>query len=287
MGNATLTVAAGANVTGGAPKVVFGASTFNGPGVLNPTTADLALASITGVGQTVTLSGTSTNSTVGPITVANVIKNGSGKWITSGAGSVAGVLTVDAGTLLVNGSLAAAAGTTVNGGVLGGTDGTISALTVNAGGTIAPGASIGTLHTTDITLNADSVFALEINSTAQTSDLLDGTGALSLALTNDAILAVTDLNPSLITSGDFAFINYNGTWNSGLFEVNGQVIDDYDPLTNPNSTSFSIAGNTYQIDYNAGLGSNTVALHVVPEPNVLISLLGGTGLLLGLRRRRA
>jgi hypothetical protein len=114
--------------------------------------------------------------------------------------------------------------------------------------------------------------------------LLAATGSLSLALTNDTILNVSDLNPTLLNTGTFVFITYNGTWNNGLFEVGGQVIDDYDATLNPNSASFVIAGNTFQIDYN--LGGNSVALNVVPEPNVLVSLLGGAGILVGLRRRR-
>jgi autotransporter-associated beta strand protein len=194
---------------------------------------------------------------------------------------------VDGGTLLVNtgGSITAPSATTVsNGGTLGGSGGAAGNVLVNATGALAPGASIGTLNAEMVSLTSGAIFKLEINTTDSTTDLLASTGNISLALTNDAVLMISDLNAAPLSSGDITFMTYAGTWNQGLFKVDGLVVSDYDALTNPDSTVFSVAGNFYQLDYDAG--GNSMALHVVPEPSALVMLVGGMGVLLGLRRRR-
>ena len=74
-------------------------------------------------------------------------------------------------------------------------------------------------------------------------------------------------------------INYSGTWNGGTF------------LGMQDDSIFTSAGITYLISYNDndinGLGLHAVTLTIVPEPGAAVTLLGGLGMLLGVRRRRA
>ncbi len=206
-----------------------------------------------------------------------------------GTNTYTGATTVTAGTLLVNGSIAGSTTTVSGPGTLGGAGGTTGAVIVNSGGTLSPGASPGLLNTGSVTLNSASIFKLEIDSGASSSDLDSITGNLTLAGDDSVVLSITDLGATPITSGTFTFIIYSGNYSGGLFRVGGNVISDYDSSTNPNSTTFTISGNTYRLDYNAGASQNSVVLLAVPEPSAALALLSGLGLLGGtqrLRRRR-
>ena len=202
-----------------------------------------------------------------------VTKSGTGTWTLSGNNTYTGATAINAGTLLVSGSISGSAVTVNNTGTLGGDGGTVGALTANIGGTVAPGASIGTLNSGSATFGAGSAFALEINTTTHTTDLLAVTGSLSLSATNDSILNVTDLAAGIYNGTPLAFITYTGTWNGGLFNVGGLPIADHG--------TFTVGANTFTLDYD--YGGNSVAL--IPEPGSVALLLGGLGML-GFRRRR-
>lgn len=221
-------------------------------------------------------------SDVGANTVGVTRDDGAGTWTLSGTNTYTGATTITEGTLLVTGSIAGSATTLSGTGILGGT-GTTGAVTVNAGGTVSPGASIGTLQTGALTLNANSVFSLEVNSTALTTDLATVT-SLTLDAGNTAVLNISDLAPSNLVSGAFVFLDYS-SWNGGLFTVGGNIIDDYDPINNAASASFLVGGNSYAIDYNYD-GGTAAALVVVPEPGAVLSLLGGLSVLAAARRPR-
>ena len=133
-------------------------------------------------------------------------------------------------------------------------------------------------------MDANSTFSLEINTTSSTVDLLAVTGDVTLSLAGNAILDVTDLGGlTLAPNTALTFLTYTGTYNGGLFAVNGVTIAD-------DTGTFTVGQNSFHIDYNHGGtgGSNSVALvsTAVPEPGSLVLAVGGLGMLLGVRRRR-
>jgi len=103
--------------------------------------------------QTLTLGGTGTGLstfgakiTNGTITTLNLVKANSGTWVLGGANTYNGTTTVNAGTLIIHGDQSLATGAVaVNGGTLGGTGMIGGTVTVGAAGSLAPGASVGTL----------------------------------------------------------------------------------------------------------------------------------------------
>ena len=99
--------------------------------------------------------------------------NANGTWVLAGNNTLTGATTVNAGTLQIDGSHTTSTVTVNPGGTLGGT-GTLG--TVIATGSIAPGASIGTLNAGNTTL--DGTLAIEVSGAS--SDLLAVTGTLDL-----------------------------------------------------------------------------------------------------------
>ncbi|MEI7900519.1 MAG: LamG-like jellyroll fold domain-containing protein, partial [bacterium] len=103
---------------------------------------------------------------------ASLTKIGAGTLVLTGTNTYTGATLVSNGTLLVNGSLAAGSDVTVStNATLGGT-GTVSG-SVNSQGTLAPGASVGTLIAGAVTLRADSKLEIEFSDWAASAP---GTG---------------------------------------------------------------------------------------------------------------
>lgn len=119
----------------------------------------------------------------GSISGNGLVKIGSGTLVLGGTfdptGAVevrAGVLDLATGASLGIGNLGA--GTIVNGGILKGT-GQAGNVAVNNGGTIAPGHSIGTLHTASVTFAPGSTYQVEVND-AGAADLIASGGTVTL-----------------------------------------------------------------------------------------------------------
>ena len=228
----------------------------------------------------------------------NLIKHGSGTVTISSALTFTGTTTIAAGTLVLTGSLSGTSSLEIQSGAtldvsglpsaaLGATQtlsgkGTLTgAATIN--GTFAPGPGLGTLTTGPITFAGNSVFSLQIDTSSVTgltgsSDVDAVTGALTLATGVAPKLSVSDVGGNLtVAQGtQFTFITYTGAWNGGLFSVGGNPI--------PDDATFLLGANRFKLDYNAG--GNSVALIAVPEPTTALSLLGGVGCLVAVRRRR-
>ncbi|HGM6861653.1 autotransporter outer membrane beta-barrel domain-containing protein [Serratia rubidaea] len=103
-------------------------------------------------------------------------KEGIGTLVLTGNNSYSGPTLVNQGLLAVNGTLASDV-TVQDGGVLGGS-GRIGSLTANAGATVAPGNSIGTLNVThDVTFAAGSRYAVEAATDGSSDRIVSGGSA--------------------------------------------------------------------------------------------------------------
>lgn len=200
-----------------------------------------------------------------------------------GLNTYTGATLVNEGTLVVNGSISGST-TTVNAtATLAGKDGILGSVIANTGGVFSPGGStIGSLTVNgDLNLNNASILSIQFDSDVADVDKITLNGNLNIA--SGAILDLSDngLNPSSILGLQAAIITYSGPWNGTTF---AGLADD----------SVFVRGDiAYQISYNevnpdsltGGVVTLTM-LAVVPEPGAAVSLLGGLGLLLGVRRRR-
>lgn len=158
---------------------------------------------------------------------------------------------------------------------------------VIASGTLAPGTTpsatgetIGTLSVLgSLTMEEGSTLALEIVSASSFDKLvagsvfLDGTVNLNLSL-----------GESYVHIPDTAFVL--------LDNVGGGEIDGFFTWGGPEGVlsegeTFFVNGNPFEITYFGGLDANDVVITaMVPEPSAFAALVGGAGMILGLRRNR-
>ncbi len=177
-----------------------------------------------------------------------------------------------AGRLTLNGSNTYNGETRIAGGTLSGT-GTIAAVRVDAGASLAPGDEVGTLHTQSATFSNGSTFALDFASPSS-ADRLEVAGSVTLVGNVQLALAL-----SYQPSGQDLFTvlsNDDGDPISGFFSFESEVLQE--------GETFAALGANWTISYAGGSG-NDVTLAVVPEPSSVALLAVASGLFLISGRR--
>lgn len=145
-------------------------------------------------------------------------KDGTGSLMLSGANTYTGATGVDAGSLYVEGSLGNTAVTVNTGALLGGSGSIAGGVTVQSGGTLAPGSSPGILTVGSLDLLSGSTTAMELDGltpgTQHDQVVVNGTanleGALELDLTGGFFVngdSFTLIDADAINN-DFASISY-------------------------------------------------------------------------------
>jgi autotransporter-associated beta strand protein len=209
---------------------------------------------------TITLNGSGSYAYSGAISGGiSLVKSGLGTQVVSGVNTYTGATNITGGSLLVNGSLAAGSAVSVGtDGTLGGT-GTVSG-SVNNQGTLAPGASVGTLNTGVVVMAAGSKFQLEVADWVGTTpgthwDLLS-CGSLALAGTPANKIVIKVLPLSLT---NFTETSKNFTIATSTAAISAFVASDMftiDKSTMPGTGTWSVqlgnAGKELQLVYSAG-----------------------------------
>ncbi len=109
--------------------------------------------------------------------IGGLTKGGAGTLRLTGNNTYSGDTVINGGLLAVDGSLTSKA-VVNNSGTLGG-NGTVGGIVANAGGTVAPGNSVGTLTSKgDVVLNNGSALQIEVNGTAADQLKVNGTTSL-------------------------------------------------------------------------------------------------------------
>ncbi|TCO92740.1 autotransporter-associated beta strand protein [Chthoniobacter flavus] len=221
-------------------------------------------------------------------------KTTTGTLIMEGTNSYTGVTNVNAGTLLVRGSLNGSTVAVNNTGILGGAQGlgtaTTGSVTVNAGGTLAPGEAPGTtgILTTlgDLTFGDGAIFQLEINGTTA------GSGYDQQIVTGNTLISSTD---TVLTLGGTYDLGATGDIFTVILNSGGMTTTGF--ANAPNGSIITASnGQAYQISYfddasTAAFelsGGNDVSLRAmtIPEPNDFSMLIASLGFAFGLQRFR-
>ena len=207
-------------------------------------------------------------------------KVGSGTLTISANQAHTGEIVVDAGVLRANATVGSSRITVNGGAVLGGT-GVVNEVVLHQEGIIAPGNSIGSLHTGSQIWNGGAVYQWEIDNLADPAqwDLLEIDGTLTLNPGEGPItLLISQLNPE--TDPDLG-TPYRLT-----------IVTTTDGIIGFSEDAFHIGGSGGSLwDFAVQLSEDgrnlELVYHAIPEPTTGVLFAGGVlGTFAGFRRRR-
>jgi autotransporter-associated beta strand protein len=181
----------------------------------------------------------------GPITGSgstNLWKYGPGTLNLVGASTLSGLALVSEGKLAVNANFNTMPVLVTGPGTLGGT-GTVASVTVESGGTLAPGNSAGQLTVSGpLTMQAGSIYSVELNG-VQAGTSYDQMAVAGQVTLGNATLQATLANPTAVSNSFTIVLNYSA------FGVNGT----FNGL--PNNSLFYAGNRKFRVRYNAGNGN--------------------------------
>jgi autotransporter-associated beta strand protein len=285
----TLGIAADNNLGNSSNQLSLGSGTSNNPTLrLDDAGITLARQIIIGGNATINTNGfdaTISGSMVGGQSSYTLTKTGAGTLTFTGTSTSLAATTVAGGTLRVNGVLTNQFSngpvTVASGGTLGGSGTVDRAVTLNDGGTLAPGAGVGmlTVRTLGFAANSNAAYEWEAGSTAQ-DNLLVTTGPVNLTGVHVTVkLYDRGLGLAVTPNQQFPLVTVHGL----------NTITGFDPANF--TVVFADTPNWSTNQY--GLGVGTVGgdsvlyltnIAPVPEPSGLLAV-AGAGLLLAARRR--
>jgi fibronectin-binding autotransporter adhesin len=181
-----------------------------------------------------------------------VIKEAAGKLTLTAANTYSGITSVVGGTLIAGNASGSATGTgavnVASGAGLGGNGTITGTVTINSGGHLSPGTSVGVLTVGSLTLASTSNLDYELGTPASSDKtIISSAGGLTI---NGGIVSITAATG--FGAGEYPLLDYNGTFAGSLANLSiGSV---------PNGYTYSLINNT---------ANTTIDLRVVvPEPQL-------------------
>jgi len=209
---------------------------------------------------TLTLSNSADNMFDGVITGSGgLVKQGTGTLTLTGANSFNGPTTLGGGRLLVNGALTSGALSVGSAAALGGTGVVAGPVTIQSGGTLAPGVALGALTiSNNLILTPGSVTAVQITASGACDQIVGLSN-----VTYGGTLQVTNLSGTLTATNQFKLFSaagYSGNFTSlsgspgpGLAysfnPTNGTLTVISVTAANPTNISFSVSGSLLTISW--------------------------------------
>lgn len=217
----------------------------------------------------------------------SLTKIGIGTLTLAGANNYSGTTTVNAGTLRVNNVTGTGAVTVASGGTLAGTGRAAGVATVQSGGHVAPGISVGTLtFSNGLALNSGALLDLDLGTS---SDLVRVSGGTFSAMSG---IVLNLSNSGGFGVGSYTLVDFTGAAPSGIAAANFTIANGLPPyryalsvqgtklmlnvtLAPPTVTAVSVPANGVynlgkQLDFNVQF-DKTVTVTATPRLPVVLS----------------